>query len=48
MNVSLGFIFDTNWIWVIVIVAIGVIILLGTFVNRSSENDWIKTCFDGD
>lgn len=45
---SLGFIFDTNWIWVIVIVAIGVIILLGAFFEKSSEKDWIKMCLEGD
>lgn len=45
---SLGFTFNTNWIWVIVILAIGVIILLGAFVDKSSDKDWKKMCFDGD
>jgi hypothetical protein len=48
LGFSFGFIFNSNLVWVLVILAIGTIILVGAFIDKPNQKDWKKICFDGD
>jgi uncharacterized membrane protein YhaH (DUF805 family) len=48
LGLSLGTLLNTIWIIVLVPIAIGIIIIIGTFIDKTNSRDWKNICFDGD
>jgi uncharacterized membrane protein len=48
LGLSLGTLFNTGWIIVLIPLVIGIIIIIGAFKDKTNSRDWKNICFNGD